>query len=758
MKWAIREAVDVYFKAKSVFKLGARTIRAGEPVLILDTTKTSTLEVATQMSYVTGGRGNNRILSYEGDKTVTFSFDDCLLSAEGLAILSGADLIPARNGKLKGSSPEARSIVAHTTEKYSVVTNNIIDEYFDRGKKLGKADGTNVYDTDTTINGIPRGGINNVWLSEKPYVGQNASIYVMLLDDAGEMSGAPLQINLKNPDRVDTTATYARTDVFATYADLINKLNSTDTDIPPAGSYVYVKKDETKDFEQTKYQVIENPGKYNIFEVNVVENVAIAVYCATMQEAQVFPGLAARAVPGVPGSGSMVAIGERPNEAVIYECIQAMAPAAKDTVRYVGKDHTRLDNVDLISYSKQTYICHFETGDTFVAFDRYNQPISLTAWPDPSTMLSQTNPSTGKTYFIDDAYGNYMNAAFDDEVEYYVDFASAKANWASGWGNINGYKRTITADQYNERITEEDLAFVHHKMVATGDDVSDIVKTYGLVIANGAVATFKVGFLRAADPTHATEDQDDYYISIRDITIENNAGVYTVNTLGAEQTTLHDYAYLLAPSGGVAAPRCFKEGTSFVYKVNVPSVLYQDIVLIDYYKEHRHDATQISILPDKFAPFMYVEGSSLLRRASDGVDLPVEFVIPKLKITTAITLTMQGTGDAASFSFKGDAYPDFSKFDLSRKVLADIQILDADDNFDGSGDAGGDPTSYRRYKYNNDSDGEYLWKDPSIEEHQNLDFSDIEAILDPYAGGPSSRTPGTGVFDTDERSNFNIGQ
>ena len=65
MKWAIREAVDVYFKAKSVFKLGARTIRAGEPVLIFDTVKTSTLEVAAEVSYVTGGRGNARLLSYE---------------------------------------------------------------------------------------------------------------------------------------------------------------------------------------------------------------------------------------------------------------------------------------------------------------------------------------------------------------------------------------------------------------------------------------------------------------------------------------------------------------------------------------------------------------------------------------------------------------------------------------------------------------------------------------------------------------------
>lgn len=72
MKWAIREAVDVYFKAKSKFKLGARTIRAGEPVLVFDTVKTSTLEVAAEMSYVIGGRGGSRILSYEGNRMFCF--------------------------------------------------------------------------------------------------------------------------------------------------------------------------------------------------------------------------------------------------------------------------------------------------------------------------------------------------------------------------------------------------------------------------------------------------------------------------------------------------------------------------------------------------------------------------------------------------------------------------------------------------------------------------------------------------------------
>lgn len=219
------------------------------------------------------------------------------------------------------------------------------------------------------------------------------------------------------------------------------------------------------------------------------------------------------------------------------------------------------------------------------------------------------------------------------------------------------------------------------------------------------------------------------------------------------------YAYLLAPSGGVAQPKAFKEGTSFFYKANVPSILYQDIVLLDYYVEYRHDATQVTILPDKFGPYLYVEGSSLVRRASDGTDLPVEFVIPKFKVTTALTFTLQSTGDASTFTFQGDAYPDFSKFDLTRKVLADIQILDADDNYDGAtGDnAIADPTDYRRYRYSEDSEGEYLWKDPSLEPHSNIDYSDAEYVA--TNGGPATRTPGSGLITTAEKhdSNGNVG-
>lgn len=696
MKWAIREAVDVYFKAKSVFKLGARTIRAGEPVLIFDTVKTSTLEVAAEVSYVTGGRGNARLLSYEGDKTLTFNFEDALLSNEGLAILSGADLIPARNKHLVGSSPEARSVISHYTEKYSVVTNNMIDD-----------DYTNTYPDDPALYApnysaakagfdnysnkgdySPRGGLLNVWLTRKPYVGQNASIYVMLLDDAGEMSGVPLEINMAL-----------------------------------------------------------NPELYG-----------------------------------------------------------------------ADADH-------------YAYLAKWKAGDRFVAFGNDGNPIPRRAFVgkidgpvDPAKNRSDEgesgfgtarNDASANAYFAirKDPLNANACGEFDDNVAHYVDLESAKKFWVTGWGDINAYVRVITAPNYGDTwgacvnassYGKDGGAFgtgtyAVHQYIRTNNDIIAAAKgvtakgDFDLTSASGIMAALADeaacydirydannkpiapissidGATEADKPVTAAllkaHALPEYYFDPRD---KFNRGEKVDADSGLSQYGF--YSYLLAPSGGIAQPKGFKEGTQFVYKVNVPSILYQDIVLLDYYVEYQHDATQVSILPDKFGPYLYVEGSSLVRRASDGMDLPVEFVIPKFKVTTALTFTLTGTGDASTFTFSGDAYPDFSKFDLTRKVLADIQILDADDNYDGAtGDAAtADPTSYRRYKYNNDSDGEYLWKDPSLEPHQNFDFSDAQDLNhgagrhakatdgayteqnntygDTY-GGPATRTPGRGLIDT----------
>lgn len=132
-----------------------------------------------------------------------------------------------------------------------------------------------------------------------------------------------------------------------------------------------------------------------------------------------------------------------------------------------------------------------------------------------------------------------------------------------------------------------------------------------------------------------------------------------------------------------------------------------DVVMVDYYVEYAQDAMQIDITPDKFGGYYYLEASTLFRRQSDGVDLPAEFVIPKIKIQSNFTFTMASSGDPSSFSFVADAFPDYTVSNPTKKVLASIQILDADDNFDLSSNETESETKYERFNYNQDG-GDYI--------------------------------------------------
>ena len=100
-----------------------------------------------------------------------------------------------------------------------------------------------------------------------------------------------------------------------------------------------------------------------------------------------------------------------------------------------------------------------------------------------------------------------------------------------------------------------------------------------------------------------------------------------------------------------------------------------DSVMIDYYVRKGGYARQIDITPDKFGGNYYLEASTLFRD-TNGVDMPAEFIIPNCKIQSNFTFTMASSGDPSSFTFTMDAFPDYTKFDKSKKVLASIQIIE----------------------------------------------------------------------------------
>lgn len=117
MKFGVREICDVVFKAKAETKIGKTTFHKGQPVLYIDSAKTSTIEGAATTVYAQGGKGNARLIAWEGEKTLTFTVEDALLSPIGFAVLSGAGLF----------SDAAQEVHVHMTSNATVSATGEID-------------------------------------------------------------------------------------------------------------------------------------------------------------------------------------------------------------------------------------------------------------------------------------------------------------------------------------------------------------------------------------------------------------------------------------------------------------------------------------------------------------------------------------------------------------------------------------------------------------------------------------------------------
>ena len=163
MKYGIREICDVVLKAKSKMVVGNKVFYKDEPVIYFDSLKTSTMEGAATTVYAQGGRGNSRLVAWEGERTVTFTMEDALISTVGLAILTGADVIETTADK---------GIKVHVTENYVL-----------------EADG-------------------KIKTKKTPVTGDADCIYIMKLDANGNVDSEPY---IANAVGTDNTLTFKRT-------------------------------------------------------------------------------------------------------------------------------------------------------------------------------------------------------------------------------------------------------------------------------------------------------------------------------------------------------------------------------------------------------------------------------------------------------------------------------------------------------------------------------------------------------------------
>lgn len=114
MKFGVREITDVVFKTTTANQQLGSTTYANQydPVLFFDSAKTATMEGAVATVYAQGGRGNPRLLAWDGDKTITFTFEDALMSPASFAALAGSGLV------------SGTAVQVHLTELGAVVTSS----------------------------------------------------------------------------------------------------------------------------------------------------------------------------------------------------------------------------------------------------------------------------------------------------------------------------------------------------------------------------------------------------------------------------------------------------------------------------------------------------------------------------------------------------------------------------------------------------------------------------------------------------------
>ena len=185
MKFGVRECANIVFRAKQETTIGTNKFHVGQPVLYIDTATASSMEQASSTVYAQGGRGNARLIAWEGDKTLTFTLTDALISPVSLAMLSGAGLV----------KEAGKNVHVHATTRATMTI-----------KGTGNTAVGTIDLTDALRTFGPVTGANQILVD----AGIDAPIFIIKTEDDGSITGDIVT-------GTDTTGTGAATGVSFAY-------------------------------------------------------------------------------------------------------------------------------------------------------------------------------------------------------------------------------------------------------------------------------------------------------------------------------------------------------------------------------------------------------------------------------------------------------------------------------------------------------------------------------------------------------------
>ena len=205
-------------------------------------------------------------------------------------------------------------------------------------------------------------------------------------------------------------------------------------------------------------------------------------------------------------------------------------------------------------------------------------------------------------------------------------------------------------------------------------------RTVTFTMEDALISSLGLAILTGADVIDASEKSVIQHVTERVEVQATGLELAHIPYMGAEGDLI--YVMKLDENGDPASEPYIYTGTEGSKKISLKASSYEadinapkagEVVLVDYYTERKSGAHQIEITPDKFGGNFYVEASTLFRD-TNGVDMPAEFIIPNCKVQSNFTFTMASSGDPSTFTFTMDAFPDYTRFDKTKKVLSVIQI------------------------------------------------------------------------------------
>ena len=228
MKFGVRECANIVFRAKQETKIGTNTFHVGQPVLYIDTATTSSMEQASSTVYAQGGRGNARLIAWEGDKTLTFNVTDALISPVSLSMLSGAGLIKESGQKVHVHATTAATMTITSSVGHIDLTDALLE--------------FGTIGTDSSITGTSV--IEGVTVD----AGKDAPIFIIKTEDDGSITGdivtsADTGVGIKY-ETIVSNGKITKAEITVSHPKLNNEGSEISTSMNVLVDYYVVKKSE----------------------------------------------------------------------------------------------------------------------------------------------------------------------------------------------------------------------------------------------------------------------------------------------------------------------------------------------------------------------------------------------------------------------------------------------------------------------------------------------------------------------------------